>query len=236
MTVYVACPPCRVQAYEDATGKTAAANKEAFRAAMVGLWPAANRCRIARLHQLADAVQWPCSCTIVVTTSRTVMLAHPLLAPPQLNALERRLFFIPSFKIYGSVAGFYDYGPPGCAMKQNVTQTWRNHFVLEENMLEVGRHKGGRRRGARARGAGCGAAGACAPPALLTRPRRALAGGVPCCDPRDRAQGVGACGALHRLYGEVVEGWEKGRGGRHHCETQPCGSGCCGTSSRQCDG
>ena len=37
-----------------------------------------------------------------------------------------------------SPAGFYDYGPPGCAMKQNVTQTWRNHFVLEENMLEVG--------------------------------------------------------------------------------------------------
>jgi glycyl-tRNA synthetase len=35
------------------------------------------------------------------------------------------------------VAGFYDYGPPGCAMKQNVTQTWRNHFILEENMLEV---------------------------------------------------------------------------------------------------
>lgn len=23
-------------------------------------------------------------------------------------------------------------------MKQNVTQTWRTHFVLEENMLEVG--------------------------------------------------------------------------------------------------
>ena len=54
-----------------------------------------------------------------------------------LNILERRLFFIPSFKIYGSVAGFYDYGPPGCAIKQNVTQFWRQHFVLEENMLEV---------------------------------------------------------------------------------------------------
>ncbi|EFN58464.1 hypothetical protein CHLNCDRAFT_34068 [Chlorella variabilis] len=76
------------KALEDATGKTASANKEAFRSAM-------------------------------------------------LNALERRLFFIPSFKIYGSVAGFYDYGPPGCAMKQNVTQTWRNHFILEENMLEL---------------------------------------------------------------------------------------------------
>eukprot|EP00887_Chlorella_sp_A99_P002628 scaffold6.g2628.t1 len=76
------------KAFEDASGKTAAGNKEAFRAAM-------------------------------------------------LNTLERRLFFIPSFKIYGSVAGFYDYGPPGCAIKQNVTQIWRNHFVLEESMLEV---------------------------------------------------------------------------------------------------
>jgi len=40
----------------------------------------------------------------------------------QNNTLERRLFYIPSFKIYGSVAGFYDYGPPGCAIKQNLTQ------------------------------------------------------------------------------------------------------------------
>jgi len=53
------------------------------------------------------------------------------------NTLERRMFYIPSFKIYGSVAGFYDYGPPGCAIKQNITQAWRQHFVLEENMLEV---------------------------------------------------------------------------------------------------
>ena len=145
------------------------------------------------------------------------------------NVLEKRLFYIPSFKIYNGVAGFYDYGPPGgyppmhgsctlhaspmhpymhhvhpsqcergmtcyranawlvriwistsiqlspmrpspqsptpdhpqsvyhqghhlplfqcqydphlchtgCAIKANVTQTWRQHFVLEENMLEV---------------------------------------------------------------------------------------------------
>ena len=51
--------------------------------------------------------------------------------------LERRMFYLPSFKIYGSVAGFYDYGPPGCAIKQNITQAWRQHFVLEEAMLEV---------------------------------------------------------------------------------------------------
>lgn len=55
----------------------------------------------------------------------------------QTNTLERRLFFIPSFKIYGSVAGFYDFGPPGCSIKQNITQFWRQHFVLEENMLEL---------------------------------------------------------------------------------------------------
>lgn len=53
------------------------------------------------------------------------------------NTLERRLFYIPSFKIYGGVAGLYDYGPPGCAIKSNVLAFWRQHFVLEENMLEV---------------------------------------------------------------------------------------------------
>ncbi|KAJ1270756.1 hypothetical protein BS78_06G075900 [Paspalum vaginatum] len=53
------------------------------------------------------------------------------------NTLERRLFFVPSFKIYGGVAGLYDYGPPGCAVKANVLAFWRQHFVLEEGMLEV---------------------------------------------------------------------------------------------------
>ena len=41
------------------------------------------------------------------------------------NTLERRLFFVPSFKIYGGVAGLYDYGPPGCAVKANVLAFWR---------------------------------------------------------------------------------------------------------------
>ncbi|XVF66740.1 hypothetical protein PTKIN_Ptkin10aG0061800 [Pterospermum kingtungense] len=53
------------------------------------------------------------------------------------NTLERRLFYIPSFKIYRGVAGLYDYGPPGCAVKSNVLAFWRQHFALEENMLEV---------------------------------------------------------------------------------------------------
>ena len=55
----------------------------------------------------------------------------------QTGVMERKLFIIPSFKIYGGVAGFFDFGPPGCAVKQNITQLWRQHFILEENMLEV---------------------------------------------------------------------------------------------------
>lgn len=49
------------------------------------------------------------------------------------NTLERRLFYIPSFKIYRGVAGLYDYGPPGCAVKSNVLSFWRQvrfQFVL----------------------------------------------------------------------------------------------------------
>ena len=34
-------------------------------------------------------------------------------------------------------AGLYDYGPMGCAMKNNIVNLWRQHFVLEENLLEI---------------------------------------------------------------------------------------------------
>ncbi|TVY46698.1 putative glycine--tRNA ligase [Lachnellula occidentalis] len=58
--------------------------------------------------------------------------------------LKRRLFFTPSFEIYRTASGFagdtkglFDYGPPGCALQANLVDTWRKHFVLEENMLEL---------------------------------------------------------------------------------------------------
>lgn len=51
--------------------------------------------------------------------------------------LRRRLFYTPSFEIYGGVSGLYDYGPPGCALQANIIDTWRKHFVLEEDMMEV---------------------------------------------------------------------------------------------------
>lgn len=53
------------------------------------------------------------------------------------SMLRRRMFFTPAFEIYGGVAGLYDYGPPGCALQANLIETWRKHFVLEEDMLEV---------------------------------------------------------------------------------------------------
>jgi glycyl-tRNA synthetase len=40
-------------------------------------------------------------------------------------------------KFGSGVAGFFDFGPPGCSLQANIVETWRRHFVLEEDMLEV---------------------------------------------------------------------------------------------------
>lgn len=50
---------------------------------------------------------------------------------------KRRFFFRQGSEIYGGVAGFYTYGPPGCALKNNIIQQWRNHFVIEEQLMEI---------------------------------------------------------------------------------------------------
>ena len=58
--------------------------------------------------------------------------------------LKHRLFYTESFEIYrgasnfkGDNRGLYDYGPPGCALEDNIIDSWRKHFVLEEGMLEI---------------------------------------------------------------------------------------------------
>lgn len=51
--------------------------------------------------------------------------------------MKSRMFIIPSFEIYGGVAGLFDFGPTGCALKNNFIQLWRQYFVLEEDMLEM---------------------------------------------------------------------------------------------------
>ena len=53
------------------------------------------------------------------------------------DLIKRRFFFRQAFEIYGGVGGFFTYGPPGAAVKQNLIALWRKHFIVEENLLEV---------------------------------------------------------------------------------------------------
>lgn len=63
---------------------------------------------------------------------------HPKFDKDSFDALMKsRMFIVPSFEIYGGVAGLFDFGPTGCALKHNLIQLWRQFFVLEENMLEM---------------------------------------------------------------------------------------------------
>ncbi|KAI1816275.1 glycyl-tRNA synthetase [Poronia punctata] len=72
-----------------------------------------------------------------MTTTATTLKGQPLDRPTLDAMLRRRLFYTPSFEIYGGVSGLYDYGPPGCALQQAIVDVWRKHFILEEDMLEV---------------------------------------------------------------------------------------------------
>lgn len=67
----------------------------------------------------------------------TTLKGQPLDKAVLDSMLRRRMFYTPSFEVYGGVSGLYDYGPPGCALQANIVDQWRKHFVLEEDMLEV---------------------------------------------------------------------------------------------------
>lgn len=72
--------------------------------------------------------------SMATTTTKT---GQPLDRSILDSLLRRRLFYTPAFEVYGGVSGLYDYGPPGCSLQANIIETWRKHFVLEEDMLEV---------------------------------------------------------------------------------------------------
>ncbi|KAL7937667.1 hypothetical protein V8C35DRAFT_293163 [Trichoderma chlorosporum] len=75
--------------------------------------------------------------TGAMSSSATTLKGQPLDKVVLDAMLRRRMFYTPSFEIYGGVGGLYDYGPPGCALQANIIDSWRKHFVLEEDMLEV---------------------------------------------------------------------------------------------------
>lgn len=50
---------------------------------------------------------------------------------------KKRGFIWPSFEIYGGEAGFYDFGPMGAPLKENLMEKWRNHYLVREGCIEI---------------------------------------------------------------------------------------------------
>lgn len=50
---------------------------------------------------------------------------------------KRRGFFWPSFEIYGGVSGFYDLGPLGTLLKENIRRLWFEYFVVKHSDIVV---------------------------------------------------------------------------------------------------
>lgn len=50
---------------------------------------------------------------------------------------KKRGILYPSFEIYSGVAGFYDYGPIGGLLKNNIMNLWRQYYVLQEGFYEI---------------------------------------------------------------------------------------------------
>ena len=54
-----------------------------------------------------------------------------------ISLAKRRGYLWPSYELYGGMAGFYDYGPLGTALKRNVQSLWLRLWVGEERMIEL---------------------------------------------------------------------------------------------------
>ena len=53
------------------------------------------------------------------------------------DVLKNRFFYDHSFSIYEGMSGFFDLGPLGCLIQNNLVNEWRRFFVLGDKMLEV---------------------------------------------------------------------------------------------------
>jgi len=54
-----------------------------------------------------------------------------------LSMAKRRGFLWPSYEIYGGLSGFYDYGPIGSILRENLISLWREYFVYNERCVEI---------------------------------------------------------------------------------------------------
>ena len=54
-----------------------------------------------------------------------------------MNIAKKRGFLWSSFEIYSGAAGFYDYGPLGAILKNNIIEKWRNYYIIQEGFYEI---------------------------------------------------------------------------------------------------
>ncbi len=54
-----------------------------------------------------------------------------------LSMAKRRGIIWPAYELYGGVAGFYDYGPIGAGLRQNIINIWRKYYVFGERCAEI---------------------------------------------------------------------------------------------------
>ncbi len=54
-----------------------------------------------------------------------------------MNIAKKRGFLWSSFEIYSGSAGFFDYGPLGAILKNNIIEKWRNYYVIKEGFYEI---------------------------------------------------------------------------------------------------
>ncbi|WP_421078278.1 glycine--tRNA ligase [Methanothermococcus sp. Ax23] len=54
-----------------------------------------------------------------------------------MDLAKRRGYLWSSFEIYGGIAGFVDYAPLGTILKNNIIDTWRKHYIINEEFYEI---------------------------------------------------------------------------------------------------
>ena len=54
-----------------------------------------------------------------------------------MDLAKRRGYLWSSFEIYGGIAGFVDYAPLGTMLKNNIINTWRKHYIVNEEFYEI---------------------------------------------------------------------------------------------------
>ena len=54
-----------------------------------------------------------------------------------MDLARRRGYLWSSFEIYGGIAGFVDYGPLGCLLKNNIIAKFREQYIVKEGFYEI---------------------------------------------------------------------------------------------------